>query len=147
MDESGSSFETIRLVIACVVAGMGAASMAKPHQTDEEKKALGWVFVVVAIVAYIFIKVLITIAALLAFLFLTWKLGPLVLQWAHGAKEDLSREISVWNGQQFSQRRPTISPNRFLEEIEEALEEGIPADEIREHIRRRRNGDSDRNGQ
>ncbi len=145
MEDLGISWPALRLAIACIVGGMGAASLSKPNPTDEEKKAMGWVFVILAIAVYLFIKVVITLGALLAALIIVWKVGPLVLQALHGAKTDIGREVAVWQG--VRNNLPALTHNRLLEEIEEALEEGVPSAEIQEHIRRRKNGNQSRNGQ
>lgn len=143
MEEVGTNWDTVRLVISCLIGGMAAAQMKKTNAHENEEKAMGWAFVIVAIATFIFIKAVIVIAGLLAFLFLANALGPHIIQWASGAKNGISHEVQNWN----TNRTPQGLPNyRLLEEVEEAIENGAQAHEIAEHIRRRKNGHQDRNG-
>mgnify|MGYP006928232456 CR=1 FL=1 len=144
MEEVGTtSWDTIRLVISCLVGGMAAAQMSRPNQTDEEKKVIGWSFLIVAIAAFIFIKAVIVICGLLAFLFVANAIGPQVIKWTQETKDGISAEVGEWD--RF--RPPKALPNnRLLEEIEEALENGASNDELTEHIQRRKNSNPNRNG-
>ena len=82
-------------VISFLVGGMAAISMLKEFNTDEQRKAAGWVFVIVGIVTYCFIDVIIGIAIALASLFAIWKLGPLVIFWIIGSKQEIEKVIET----------------------------------------------------
>ncbi len=143
MEEFGSSWNTIRIVIACLIGGMAAAQMKKVNATEKEEKAMGWVFIIVAIASFIFIKAVIIITGLLTLLFLANALGPQIINWANEAKNGIGGEINAWNHPPQPNRLPN---NRLLEEIEEALENGASNDEISEHIKKRKSICANRNG-
>lgn len=122
--------ETVHLVISVVLGGMAGFSFLPEDPTEQQKKGAAWATIVTAILAYVFIDVLIVSGAILAIAFLTLRFGAPAVRWAKDAMSGMRHEVDPRQS-----RKPSKGlPAPVTTELKRAIKQGVAPETLLELI-------------